>query len=963
MQVGTMIHGFLVQRVRDLPELPARLWEMEHEKTGAQLCWLDRDDENKAFSIAFKTLPEDSTGVFHILEHSVLCGSDKYPVKEPFVELMKTSLKTFLNAMTYPDKTVYPISSRNDQDFLNLMDIYLDAVLHPAIYQRPEIFRQEGWRYELGEPTVYQGVVLNEMKGAFGSPDAVLESAMNRMLFPDNCYRHVSGGDPERIPDLTYEHFIASHQTYYHPSNARISLVGSVNLDAVLEKIDGFLREFDRRAVSFEIPMQQPVAALTREIPYEIGPEESASQRAIISCGTLVGRFDDRVRTYAASVLADYLTGDNDAPLKRAVLDAALGQEMTVSIHDGIQQPWVSWEVWNTDADKLPAIRETIRATLEKITEDGLDRRRLQACYNHFAFHMRDRDNGGYPRSLAEALDMLEGWLYGGDPAQGILVEEPLALLANKLDTDYFVDLIRELFLNESHSVTAVLVPSHTLGEEKADREAARIAAESAAWTQTRREDLARQAESLSLWQQTPDSAEALSCIPMLRLSDLKETPDPLPMTVSECRNSMVLRHAVDSKLVTYKTIFNVSDLSLEELPILVILARLLGTMGTGKHSGEKLQMLVKEHIGNLTIYPNILAGSDPGHCKVQLTAAVTCLPEQADASAELLLEILKETQFADRALLRDVLQQSAMEAQMALSANGQQYALNRVSAYLTAHGAARDWIGGVELALWLKRFSTAQNSALDELLSSLEELSSRIFTAERLTISCSDNLPDALVDGLIAAFPEAGLLPPAEAAYTPAGIQQEGIIIPAAVGFAVKGTNLKRHGKAYHGSLPALSNVLNFEYLWSKIRVQGGAYGCGFFGRDDGDLFFYTYRDPQPGRSLAVIGGAADFVRSFCADNPDLTGVILGAVSALDPLMTNAEKMTAAEKRYFTGTTYEDVCRYYRQLIHTTPEDLLSLCGALEDIEADGAMCVIAGKNQMDECGKMLTICHPLSM
>ena len=376
MRAETYIHGFKIKRVRELPELEGRLWEMTHEKTGAELCWLDRADENKAFSIAFKTLPEDSTGVFHILEHSVLCGSDKYPVKEPFVELLKTSLQTFLNAMTYPDKTVYPVSSRNDQDFLNLMDIYLDAVFHPAIYRLPEIFRQEGWRYEgEGEDLCYQGVVLNEMKGALADPGTVLEAEMNRLLFPDNCYCHVSGGDPEHIPDLSYEQFIASHRKYYHPSNARISLVGSVDLDAAL---------------------------------------------------------------------------------KRAILDAGLGQDMAVSVHDGIRQTWLSWDVWNTDASKLPAIRQTIRETLEKLAADGLDRKRLEACYNQFAFRLRDRDSSGFPRSLGEALDMLEGWLYGGDPADGLLVEDQLNALAARLDTDYFVDLIRELLLDDSHSVTVV---------------------------------------------------------------------------------------------------------------------------------------------------------------------------------------------------------------------------------------------------------------------------------------------------------------------------------------------------------------------------------------------------------------------------------------------------------------------------------------------------------------------------
>ena len=337
------------------------------------------------------------------------------------------------------------------------MDIYPDAVFHPAIYRLLEIFRQEGWRYEgEGEGLCYQGVVFNEMKGALADPGTVLEAEMNRLLFPDNCYCHVSGGDPEHIPDLSYEQFIASHRKYYHPSNARISLVGSVDLDAALEKIDGFLLGFDHREVNIDIPTQTPVPTVTNTVPYAVGAEEPLTEHTIISCGTLLGDYSTREHNYAASILADYLADDNDAPLKRAILDAGLGQDMAVSVHDGIRQTWLSWDVWNTDASKLPAIWQTIRETLKKLAVDGLDRERLEACYNQFAFHLRDRDSSGFPRSLGEALDMLEGWLYGGDPADGLLVEDQLNALAARLDTDYFVDLIRELLLDDSHSVTVV---------------------------------------------------------------------------------------------------------------------------------------------------------------------------------------------------------------------------------------------------------------------------------------------------------------------------------------------------------------------------------------------------------------------------------------------------------------------------------------------------------------------------
>ncbi|MBO4938033.1 MAG: insulinase family protein, partial [Oscillospiraceae bacterium] len=376
MQIGTLIQNFRITSVRRLEELCCNLWELEHEKTGAQLVWLDRADENKTFAIAFKTIPEDATGVFHILEHSVLCGSNKYPVKEPFVELLKSSVNTFLNAMTYPDKTVYPLSSRNNKDFHNLLDVYMDAVLHPAIYYKPEIFRQEGWRYELreGQEPVYQGVVFNEMKGAYASADAVLEHAMNRLLFPDNCYSAESGGHPEHIPDLTYEQFIANHRKFYHPSNSRIILSGSVDLDFALAHIDSYLKDYDRQAADFAIPMQFAVPYREERTIYEIGAEESTANRTIISCGCMLGRFDEQEKLYAAAVLKDYLAGDNDAPLKQAILGTGLGQDVKVKLHDGIQQNWISWEIWNTDENKVDEIKAAVNRVLTELVENGLDK-------------------------------------------------------------------------------------------------------------------------------------------------------------------------------------------------------------------------------------------------------------------------------------------------------------------------------------------------------------------------------------------------------------------------------------------------------------------------------------------------------------------------------------------------------------------------------------------------------------
>ncbi|MBR7010980.1 MAG: insulinase family protein [Oscillospiraceae bacterium] len=952
--MNEIIHGFRPVRAREFSELDGTLREYVHEKTGAQLCWLDRPDENKTFSIAFKTIPEDSTGVFHILEHSVLCGSDKYPVKEPFVELLKSSVQTFLNAMTYPDKTVYPVSSRNDRDLLNLMDVYLDAVFHPAIYHRPEIFRQEGWRWEgEGETLCRQGVVLNEMKGSFASPNTVMEAEMTALLFPDNCYRHVSGGHPEHIPELSYEAFLAAHRKYYHPSNARISLVGSVDLEACLEKLDSFLAPYERLEADFDIPLQQPRPAVRRSVPYAIGADEDPAHRTVAACATLLGRYDDELRSNAVSVLADYLSDDDEAPLKRAVLDAGLAEDFSVDLYDGIQQTAVCWNAWNTDPDKLPALERTVRETLTRLTEEGLDRERLDACFRRHAFELRDRDSGHAPRSLEEALDMLDSWLYGGDPAQGLLAEEAVAELEQALATDYPERLLRELFLENEHTVTVVLLPSPTLSAENADRERAEILARTADWTEADWAEQAERAEALRRWQQTPDSREALAAIPMLRLEDLAAAPAPLRFESGELEGVPVLRHQSGSRLLLLRANLEASDLRLEELPAFALLCRLLGSMATERLDRAGLALEIKRSLGRVSFSPTVVEGDSPESCRVLLSAAAALLPEQSRRAAELLAEILTATVWEDLPLLRDKLREMSLDARMKLSSAGHRCAVTRVASDLTAHGAAREYSSGLEFFRWLKRNSEADDEALRALLAQLAAMARRLVTRERLCLSVNEQGSDALLRGLLESFPVSGQPAPGPAVYPLPGARREGVAIPAAVGFAAMGTSLRRHGRAYTGSLPVLANVLNYTYLWSEIRVQGGAYGCGFSGRPNGDLFYYTYRDPQPVRSLGVMRNAPAWLRAFCRDEPDLTGFILGAVSAFDPLRGPEAKMSAGEGRWLRGITEEDVRRWYAELLHTTAAGLLALAPALEELAADNAVCVTAGQPLLEACGE----------
>ena len=947
-----MIHGFLPVRMREFAELEGTLREYVHEKTGAQLCWLDRADENKTFSIAFKTIPEDSTGVFHILEHSVLCGSDKYPVKEPFVELLKTSVQTFLNAITFSDKTVYPVSSRNGQDFLNLMDVYLDAVFHPAVFRKPEIFRQEGWRFEgEGDDICLQGVVLNEMKGAFASPDTIQSNLLDEMLYPDTCYRFVSGGDPVQIPTLTYEQFLATHRKYYHPSNARISLVGSVDLEACLEKLDAFLHEFDRREGSFDIPMQKPVPAQRRTVPYAISPEENPAQRTIVAQATLLSTFDDDLRNNAVSVLSDYLTGDDDAPLKRAILDAGLAQDFSMGLSSGLQQTSACWTALNTDAEQQEALEQTVRETLTRIVDEGLDRDRLDACFCRYAFQLRDRDSGA-PRSLAEAIDMLDDWLYGGDPAQGLLAEDALAALEAALATDFPERLLRELFLENEHLVTLTLVPSPTLNAETAAAETARVRAITERWTEADCALQAERAEALRQFQQTPDSEEALATIPMLRLSDLAQAPSPLDMTETRFGTIPLLRHRVGGRLAFLRAYLEANDVTKEELPVFAVMCSLMGCMGTRRYPRSRLPLEILRATGRLGINPSIIEGETPTRCRVLLSASLSCLPELDERAASLLAEILTATVWDDVALLRDTLQQLTLGAQMSLASAGQTFAVSRIVADLTAHGVALEATGGIEYASWLKQMSTADDEALRALLAQMEGLARRLTVRERLTLSCNEHVTDAALTRFADAIP-AGQAAPEAAIYDLPGAQQEGIVIPAAVGFAAMGTNLLHHGRRYNGSYPVLANVLNFNYLWSEIRVQGGAYDCGFAARGSNDLFYYTYRDPQPARSLDVMRNVPAFLRAFCAEQPDLTGYILGAVSTFDPLRSAERKLSAGEARWLRGITEDEVRTRYQELLHTTADDLLALIPVLEALAAENAVCVAAGKPLLDACGE----------
>ena len=843
MQIHDKLHGFTVTDSRPLPELHATLWEMTYDKNGARLMWLQREDLNKTFAITFKTIPTDDTGVFHILEHSVLCGSDKFPVKEPFVELLKGSLHTFLNALTFPDKTMYPVSSRNDRDFLNLMDVYMDAVLHPAIYHKPEIFRQEGWHYALsqGEPA-YNGVVFNEMKGAYSDVETVMYQELTKRLFPDNCYGFSSGGDPEHIPELTYEQFIRSHQTYYHPSNAYIFLDGAVDLDAALSLLDGYLGIYDRLEVDSTIPMQPPVPYSEHTCAYEVAPDDDGEGRVQLAWGYVYATYAERERAVAMQLLIDVLCGSNEAPLKKAILSNGLAEDVYFQSDDGTQQQLLLLEVRNLAADKVEEVRRTVQETLADLAKNGLDREQLTASLNSLEFKVRARDYGSYPRGVIFAMTAMESWLYGGDPAQNLCCDEVFASLRGKLDTDYYERLLEETLLHNPHCASLCMTPCATLGDEKRAREAARLAQAADSWTPQQRELFVAQEQELHRAQETPDTPEQLATLPRLTLSDITGLPEKPPLTVQQLSGCEVLLHETDTDGIVYADLyFSAAGLTPEELSCASFLCEVLGSAATAHHSRMALQNAIRMHLGGFDVAPAAFTHRGQADSATPyLVVSVSLLESKKAEAISLIAEILGSSKLDDKELLLQLLRQEKLAAEESLTVAGHRYALGRIAAARTAEGAIQEYFDGFESCLWVRRTESAFAEKADALCAQLSELSQRLFTRERLTISVTGAVDETFCRALSGTVAVSGrAVPPAD--IKPMEIQAEGIRIPSGVSYAVAGSHLARFDTPYTGTLRVAAGLLSLDYLWNSVRVQGGAYGTGFISRPNGLVAMYS--------------------------------------------------------------------------------------------------------------------------
>ncbi|MBR2534034.1 MAG: insulinase family protein [Erysipelotrichaceae bacterium] len=965
MQINDRIHGFKITNIRHIDEIKADLYEMIHEQTKARTIWLKRDDENKTFSIAFKTTPVDDTGVFHILEHSVLNGSKRYPVREPFVDLLKGSLQTFLNAMTYPDKTVYPVSSRNNKDFINLMRVYLDAVFYPNVLSNPNIFYQEGWHYELNDPKedpIYKGVVFNEMKGAFSSPDGLRSRYMMHSLFPDTCYGNESGGDPEHITDLTYEQFCNAHRKHYSPSNSYIILDGDMDIEQVLGIInDEYLSHFDSEGEVTLIEKQKAVMADPVTIEFEVSPEESGEGKAQASYGYVIGDFNDNEKVAAFSLISSVLCGTNESPLKKAILSKGLAEDVSFDVQDGILQPFVEIDVINTDLEKEEEIYRTIREELERTIREGLDREELEATLNQREFKAKERDFGGAPKGLVFALSALDSWLYDGDPVDSICFDRLFDELRKKISTTYYEDLISDLILNSRHCAKVLLKPSNVLGQKKAEHEKEKLLNIASTWSDRDREELTEMNRRLQKWQAEEDTPEQKATLPALHLEDLKKTPTEYPLEVClHIGTNTVLKHSNDTDGISYVTLnIEADDLELREYAVLIQLLSYLGKLKTEHYDPLTLSRLMKSILGDFSgsFSPSITYHSHDQ--KNVASISWSCLHRNDDEAVRLVKEILYTTDFSDKKAVRDILKQNIFIMEQGFINAGHSFALQRAAAHCSSLAIVSENAGGYEAYRYLRDLDENWETKADGFIAKLEELKKRLFIKERYTVSVASEDMPAIVKALLDDAPNGTVGETTE--KKPLAHKREGIAVPANISYAAKSSALREDIKDL-GVMYVISNILTYDYLWNNIRVKGGAYGCGFRCGFAKATNFYSYRDPNPANSLKIYRDVTEYLKEFCSRKDDIENYIVGTTGDFDPLLSVKSAIRASDTEYLMEISLEDKQEILNQILSADREKIREAIRLFEKMNQEDNVCVIGNRDALEKCKDQLDEIFDLS-
>ena len=960
------LNAYEVVLTEDLPDLKSKGYLLKHKKSGVRVLLMANDDENKVFTIGFRTPPSDSTGVPHIMEHSVLCGSRDFPVKDPFVELVKGSLNTFLNAMTYPDKTVYPVASCNDKDFQNLMHVYMDAVFYPNIYQHDEIFRQEGWSYKLDEPDgklEYNGVVYNEMKGAFSSPEGVLDRVILNSLFPDTSYAYESGGDPEEIPNLTYEQFLDFHRKYYHPSNSYIYLYGDMDMEEKLRWLDeNYLHAFDFEEVDSAIRLQKPFEQMIEvEKTYSISSEETEEENTYLSYNKVIATSLDE-KLYQAFQILDYaLLSAPGAPLKKALVDAGIGKDIMGSYDNGIYQPIFSVIAKNAEPQQKERFVQVIEDTLRKIVAEGIDKKALEAGINYHEFRFREADFGNYPKGLMYGLDLFDSWLYDEKkPFIHMQAIPTFAFLKEQIGTRYFEDLIQKWILDNPHGSMVIVKPERGR-TARMDRELdEKLQAYKAGLSTDEVEKLVRDTEELIAYQESEDAREDMEKIPVLGREDISREIAPICNEERTCDGIPMIYHNVETNGIGYVTLlFDLSGVPEEKLPYVGMLQAALGIIDTTHYEYGELFNEINVHTGgigtSLELYPDVTKVKEK-EFRATFEMKGKALYPKMDVLFKMMREILTESKLEDEKRLKEILSMLKSRLQMSFLSSGHTTAALRALSYSSPLSKFKDDTDGIGYYEVVKEIEEHFEEKKAELIANLKELAARIFRADNLMISYT-----AAPEGLDAVEKEMETFKNGLFERTDGDEQEnrcilhcvkrnEGFKTSSKVQYVARTGNFIDGGAAYSGALHILKVILSYDYLWQNIRVKGGAYGCMCNFNRIGEGYLISYRDPNLEKTIDVYEKVTDYLRNFEADDRDMNKYIIGTISNIDRPMNPSAKGARSMNLYMNHVTEEMIKKEREEILTAGQEEIRALADVVAAMLAADQLCVIGSEEKIEE-------------
>ena len=934
---------------------------LRHKKSGARIAILSNNDDNKVFYIGFRTPPEDETGVPHIIEHTTLCGSKKFPVKDPFIELAKGSLNTFLNAMTYPDKTVYPVASCNDQDFKNLMDVYLDAVFNPNITKYEEIFKQEGWHYELtgkDDELKINGVVYNEMKGAYSSPDEVLSSQIYRSLFPDNTYSKDSGGNPEYIPKLTYEAYLDFYHKYYHPSNSYIYLYGDMDVVERLEWLDKeYLSLYDYKKVNSEINKQPAFDKIKNvEAQYSITMDDSQENKTYLSYNRVVGDTLDEMLYQAFDVLDYALVSSPGAPVKQALIDAGIGDDVYGSYDAGILQPVFSFVAKNANASQADEFESIIENTLKEVVKTGINKEALLAGINSSEFKFREADFGQFPKGLLFGLNCLDSWLF--DDMKPFIHLECLgtfAKLRKAVDTDYFEKLIQEYLLDNTHGSSVTVKPKRGLGNEREEALAKELSDYKASLSDEEIKKLIEDTEHLKKYQEEPSSDEDLRKLPMLTRADMKKNAMPFSNIEDELLDVKVVRHDIESNGIDYISfLFDAGDFAQSELGYLGFFTNALGLVSTEKYSYTDLANATNIYTGGISTgtasHPDI---KDRNNFVFKFEVKLKVLEKNLDKALELMEQMLLTSDFTDTKRLGELVAQIKARLQANLSSSGHLVAAMRSMSSFSRYALYQDELKGIAFYRSICRIEKELSESPKSVSDKLAAIAKKLFARNRMLISFTGNNEaygnaKPSLEKVIAGFDKMSVVGnQAEVHFNTA---KEAFIDASQIQYVAKTGDFICEGYEYTGALRLLRIILSYDYLWINVRVKGGAYGCMNTFLRSGESYFVSYRDPNLSDTLDVYDKIPEYIKSFSPDERDMTKYIIGTFSALDTPMNPEAKGSRSLSAYLEGITYEQIQKERNEILNAQPEDIRRLADLVEAVLKKDSICVIGNENMIKE-------------